>query len=110
MKVKYNGKEYDIKFFRSHRSCVREKRNFDLIDSGCAISLIHSDKNIPEEKYEGLVVGETRQSHLDSYNKALGFKISFNRAVTNLNSKDKSYRTALWSGFKEVYGEKLRMT
>ena len=91
MKVQFNDGSY-LQVYWKHLNCGKGNRSF----SEC---YVHSA--IPDQNYTDIIAsGVAITAKDDAFNRRLGMKISFSRAVAQI--QDKETRTILWKEFRKL--------
>lgn len=86
MKINISGKVHDVRFVSIYRADEFGRKTASpkgLRDTLCLISEI-DETRVGKDKYTQIAEGLARLSHLDTYNKDVGKKLAFSRAVKSL--------------------------
>lgn len=104
MRIKHDGKEYLIQFYKQHVIHGKGKKKTDRIKTLCKIFELNDGTRTE------LSHGQVTQFHKDQYDKIVGKKLAL---VTMLDYMavcstgpihDKEFRTKIWKSFKEIFG------
>lgn len=98
MKAEMNGQVYEMFFFRTERDDEYGRVSHPLINTHCRINKIVSNGHGNDR--EEVCVGVAKQAYMDKYDKYLGMKMAFTRAISVFSRED---RKQLWSAFKSHF-------
>jgi hypothetical protein len=101
MRIRVNGKDYDVRFSTFYREDEFGRIAGPLRDTSCFISSVDDSKR-GKEKYKEVSEGIARQSHRDRYNKWSGRKLALSRALSEFQKQD---RFTFWQKYREEFGE-----
>jgi hypothetical protein len=104
MRIKHDGKDYLIQFYKQHIVHKKGKKKTGSIRTLCKIFELND--GIRTE----LSHGQVTQFHKDQYDKIIGKKLALQSmldymAVCSTGPiHDKEFRTKIWKSFREMFG------
>jgi len=111
-RVELMGVLYDVKFISVYREDEFGRPTASprgLRDTRCFISRVIGEDGDGRSEYFPVTQADARLSHRDQYNKYVGWKLAFGRAVKNLRWTKPS-KLSMWEAYeKALPGNKSRV-